>query len=120
LALAAAVAASAGSVCAQAPDPNSAPNPYRMLDRWAQMPEGRQLGAAIGVSIDRDGKSVWIYERCGGETCEGLHLAPIFKFDPDGKVVANFGADLVNWPHGFNVDRATSLSPTAMARSTRR
>ena len=27
------------------------------------------------------------------------------KFDATGKVVANFGAGLINWPHGFYVDR---------------
>jgi sugar lactone lactonase YvrE len=109
LVLGVAAMAGAGSACAQTAGPNSAPNPYRMLDKWVQMPDGRQLGAAIGVSVDRDGKSVWIYERCGGETCENLHLAPVFKFDPNGKVVANFGADLINWPHGFNVDRDDNI-----------
>ena len=39
------------------PDPNAAPNPYRMLESWAQLPEGRQWGAPIGVEVDHsDGK----------------------------------------------------------------
>jgi sugar lactone lactonase YvrE len=105
LAVVTAFATAGGRAYAQASDPNSAPNPYRMLDKWVQVPEGRQLGAAIGVAMDRDGKSLWVYERCGADTCEGSKLAPIWKFDPSGKPVANFGADLVNWPHGFNVDR---------------
>jgi hypothetical protein len=62
------------------------------------------LGAAIGISVDRDGKSIWVYERCGGDTCEGSNLDPIFKLDPAGKVLANFGGGKVNWPHGFTVD----------------
>ncbi len=91
---------------AQAADPNSAPNPYHM-DSWApQMPAGRKLGATIGISVDPDGKSLWVYERCGADTCEGSSLDPIFKFDPSGKVLANFGGGKVNWPHGFTVDKA--------------
>src|SRR5246127_174341 len=47
-------------------DPNAAPNPYRMLESWAQLPEGRQWGAPIGVEVDHsDGKSIWVFNRCG-------------------------------------------------------
>jgi hypothetical protein len=88
------------------PDPNAAPNPYRMLDNWAQLPEGRQWGAPIGVEVDhRDGKSIWVFDRCGENSCTGSNLAPIMKFDPSGKLVANFGAGMFNFPHGLFVDR---------------
>jgi sugar lactone lactonase YvrE len=107
LTLAAAAATTLGlkSLPAQdQPDPNSAPDPYRMMDSVIQLPEGRKLGAPIGVEIDHsDGKTLWVFDRCGGETCAGL--APIMKFDASGKMVANFGAERVNWPHGFYVDR---------------
>jgi streptogramin lyase len=87
-------------------DPNAAPNPYRMLDSGLQLPEGRKLGAPIGVEIDHsDGKTLWIFERCGGDMCVGSTLDPVMKFDATGKMVANFGGGLVNWPHGFYVDR---------------
>jgi DNA-binding beta-propeller fold protein YncE len=87
-------------------DPNSAPDPYRMVDSAIQLPEGRKLGAPIGVEIDHcDGKTLWVFDRCGGDTCAGSDLAPIMKFDASGKMVANFGAGTVNWPHGFSVDR---------------
>jgi NHL repeat len=89
------------------PDPNGAPTPYRMLDWKVQLPEGRKLGGPIGVEIDHsDGKALWIFERCGADTCVGSTLDPVMKLDPTGKVVANFGGGLVNWPHGFYVDRA--------------
>jgi streptogramin lyase len=88
------------------PDPNAAPNPYRMLENWAQLPEGRQWGAPIGVEVDhRDGKSIWVFDRCGANTCTGSNVAPIMKFDPSGKLVANFGAGMFNFPHGLFVDR---------------
>jgi hypothetical protein len=37
---------------------NSAPNPYRSIDDWAKMPEGRTWGSTSGVDIDLDGTSV--------------------------------------------------------------
>jgi len=105
LAALAAVATTGGRAYAQAADPNAAPNPYH-LDGWApQLPEGRKMGAPIGVAIDKDGKSIWVFDRCGGDTCEGSNLAPIFKFDASGKMLANFGGGTINWPHGFSADR---------------
>ena len=87
-------------------DPNGAPNPYRMLENWAQLPEGRPWGAPIGVELDHsDGKSIWVFDRCGADSCTGSNLAPIMKFDPSGKLVANFGAGMFNFPHGLFVDR---------------
>jgi DNA-binding beta-propeller fold protein YncE len=86
-------------------DPNAAPNPYHMVDSVIQLPEGRKLGGPIGVEIDHsDGKTLWVFERCGADTCEGSTLDPIMKFDATGKLKANFGGGLINWPHGFYVD----------------
>jgi hypothetical protein len=55
VAVVAAIAISAGR--ANAEDPNAAPNPYRVVENWAKLPEGRVWGQAIGVDIDRDGTS---------------------------------------------------------------
>ena len=53
------IAMSAESGIAQRdPDPNAAPNPYRVDEGWAKLPQARTWGAAIGVDIARDGKSV--------------------------------------------------------------
>ena len=52
------------------PNPNSAPNPYRLDDGWAKRPLGRGHGSTIGLNVDRDGKSMWIFDRCGGGSCE--------------------------------------------------
>jgi DNA-binding beta-propeller fold protein YncE len=112
LALALAVATSAVSerASAQASDPNGAPNPYRMLDNWAQLPQGRELGAPIGVEIDHsDGKSLWVFERCGGKSCTGSKLSPIWKFDASGQPRANFGSGMFNFPHGLYVDTAGNV-----------
>lgn len=101
----AAGAAAADAAFAQATGPNSAPNPYHM-DSWAlQIPAGRTLGQPIGVEIDHsDGKTLWMFERCGANTCTGSKLAPIWKIDVSGQPKENFGAGMFNFPHGLYVD----------------
>ena len=97
-------------VYAQDVDPNAAPNPYREDVGWAKLPAGRKWGAAIGVDIDRDGKSVWVFDRCAtADDCSGSNLAPIQKFDPSGKLVLSFGAGMFNYPHGLYVDRDNNI-----------
>ncbi len=105
-ALVAAFAMSGDKSYAQgAPDPNAAPNPYKLDEGWMKLPEGRKIGATFGLSIDRDGKSLWAFDRCASaDFCAGSNLAPIFKFDASGKVVANFGAGMFASPHGLYAD----------------
>ena len=101
---AAAVALSAEAGYAQSGLPNAAPNPYRLDEGWAKLPEGRKWGSAIGVDMDRDGKSVWVFDRCAGTDCSGSDLAPIQKFNESGTLVTSFGAGMFNFPHGLYVD----------------
>src|SRR6266849_8326946 len=86
-------------------DGNSAPNPYRLDEGWAKQPMGRGNGSTIGLNVDRDGKSMWIYDRCGGNTCEGSKIAPLNKYDASGRVVASLAAGMTNFPHGLFVDK---------------
>ena len=98
------------SVAQHGADPNGAPNPYRVDEGWAKLPPGRKWGAAIGVEIDRDGKSVWVFDRCAtADDCSGSDLAPIQKFDASGKLVTSFGAGMFNYPHGMFVDRDDNI-----------
>ena len=96
---------------------NSAPNPYRSVENWAKLPDGRSWGSTSGVGIDPDGTSVWVAERCGAFAppslmkpgtpfaCDGSNLPPILKFDASGTLVKSFGAGLLLFPHGLTVDR---------------
>ncbi len=84
---------------------NNLPNSYQRVGNWAKMPAGRFWGAAAGVDIDPDGKSVWVAERCGQNSCAGSNLDPILKFDASGKLVKAFGHGMFVFPHGINVDR---------------
>ena len=83
---------------------NDLPNPYRRIEPWATMPEGRAWGKTAAADIDLDGRSVWVAERCGDDGCVGSPLDPVLKFDPSGELVTSFGAGMFVWPHGIDVD----------------
>lgn len=88
-------------------------NPYRIEDGWAQLPNGRPMGAVGKVVIDPDGEHVWAVVRCErledpkrfGDECRDSKTDPIVKFGRDGKVVKTMGGGLFIWPHGLDVDK---------------
>src|SRR6266851_3402812 len=90
-------------------DPNSAPTPYRTVENWAKLPEGRSWGQVISADIDHDGKSIWVVERCGGTSCANSGLAPILKFDSSGNLVKSFGAGMIVRPHGLFIDNDNNV-----------
>jgi len=94
------------SVLAQGANPsNTAPNPYKPQDDWAKPMMGRPFGSTIGIDVDKDGSSIWVFDRCGGNDCTNSKVAPIQKLDAQGRVVAAFGSGMFNYPHGLHVDR---------------
>ena len=97
LAIVAVIAILGGSARAQS-------NPYHVVENWAKLPEGRTWGQVIGVDVDRSG-NVWIFDRCGGTTCAGSNLAPILKFDREGKLLKGLGEGMFVFPHGLYVDK---------------
>jgi DNA-binding beta-propeller fold protein YncE len=105
LVLAGALGTAAGAL-AQAP-----PNPYRIVDGWAKLPNGRAIGAVGDVAIDPDGVHVWAVIRCdaGGESfgweCLSSNLDSVVRFDADGNASRSFGGGMFIWPHGIDVDR---------------
>jgi streptogramin lyase len=95
-----------------APAPtNDAPNPYQSVESYFKLPEGRTWGSTSAVEIDKDGKSIWIAERCGQNGCldrasgQMSTLDTVLHFDPSGKVIKSFGAGLLIFPHGIHIDR---------------
>ena len=88
------------------------PNPYRLADDWANLPNGRTMGAVGGVTMDPDGRHLWAVIRCDataperfGNECLDSDLDPVLKFSPDGNVAESFGGGMFIWPHGIDVDR---------------
>lgn len=89
------------------------PNPYALDETFFQWPAGRKLGGISAIDIDKDGKSIWVVERCGTiGNCIGSHVDPIVEFDEHGKVVRHFGADMIVYPHGMYVDRDGNIWAT--------
>src|SRR5437773_9370572 len=90
---------------------NDAPNPYNTVSNYFKLPEGRTWGSTSAVDIDKDGKSIWVAERCGTNSCldratgQMSELPTVLKFDASGKLVKSFGAGLLIFPHGIHVDK---------------
>src|SRR6267378_238902 len=90
---------------------NSLPDPYQTITDWGKMPQSRMWGSLSAVEIDKDGKSVWVAERCGQNSCldratgQMLPFPSVLKFDPSGKLVKSFGEGMLIFPHGIFVDR---------------
>ena len=85
-------------------EPNAQPNPYRTIENWAKLPEGRTWGSTAGVYVDSH-DHVWVAERCGANSCAGSKLDPILEFDQSGKLLKSFGGGMFVFPHGLYVDK---------------
>jgi len=101
---------------------NDLPNPYQTTAPWGKLPEGRIWGALNAVTIDNDGESVWVADRCGAnpetppgaspfqyDSCAGSTVPPILKFDSSGNLVKSFGAGMFIFPHKIYMDRDGNL-----------
>jgi len=97
------------------------PNPYRLVDGWAKLSGGRQIGAVGDVDVDPDGAHIWAVLRCDapgdkfGFECLDSNLDVVVKFAPDGNAVAMFGGGQFIWPHGLEVDKQGNVWVTDAA-----
>ncbi len=107
VAIVAVIAMSGGKGYAQADvaPVNDLPNPYRTIAHWGMLPDGRTWGSTATADLDPDGKSIWVGERCGANSCAGSTVAPVLKFDPSGKLLKSFGTGMLIFPHGMYVDK---------------
>src|ERR1017187_7361215 len=95
-----ALALSPGTAFPQAgAQPNSQPNPYRTVEHWFSLPEGRTMGSTSSVFVDPGGH-VWVAERCGVNSCAGSTLAPVLEFDPSGKLLKSWERSLSHCRQG--------------------
>ena len=96
---------------ASMPPVNEAANPYQTVENYFKMPEGRTWGSTSAVDVDKDGKTIWVAERCGANCCwdaakgEMSPLDTVLKFDDSGKLLLSTGKGLMIFPHGIHVDR---------------
>ena len=104
-------AASSGKPPDMTTPTNDAPNPYKTIEHWAKLPDGRKMGSTSAIDIDKDGVSVWVAERCGANSCldratgQIKKMDVIFKFDTNGNVLKSFGSGMFVAPHGIYVDK---------------
>ena len=104
----------------------SGPSPYRLVDGWARLPAGRQMGAVGKVTMDPDGRHLWAVIRCDasapdrfGNECVDSNLDPVVQFDLEGNVVESFGGGMFIWPHGIDVDPDGNVWVTDAVASNR-
>jgi hypothetical protein len=57
----------------------------------------QDMGSTSAVALDAAG-NIWVFERCGANTCAGSSVAPILEFDPSGKLVRSFGEGMFVFP----------------------
>jgi len=81
---------------------------WRTIAGWAKMPEGRTWGSTSTLDVDRSG-NVWVFERCGANSCAESSLSPVLQFDPAGTLLRAFGGGLFVFPHGIHVDREENI-----------
>src|SRR5437773_854787 len=81
---------------------NNLPNPYQTISDYFKLPAGRTWGSTSAIEIDKDGKSIWVAERCGQNSCvtdpttgEMSKLDPVLHFDASGKLIKAFGAGML-------------------------
>src|SRR5205085_7578310 len=80
--------------------PNDLPNPYGTIEPWGKLPDGRKWGAVNAVTMDNDGVSLWVADRCGAnpdippgaspfqyDSCAGSVVPPVLKFDAAGNLL---------------------------------
>jgi streptogramin lyase len=84
------------------------PNPYRTVENWFKLPEGRTWGSTSTVAVDSKGH-IWIAERCGANSCVGKTVDPIMEFDESGKMLKSFGSGLLAFPHGIWIDKEDNI-----------
>ncbi len=111
-AFSASVAFAQGAAMAPVNDP---PNPYTTITGWAKLGAGRAWGSTSAVDVDKDGKHIWVAERCAVNSCATSTLPSIFKFDASGNLVKAFGEGLLMSPHGIHVDRDGNIWVTDCA-----
>ena len=102
------------------------PNPYRMVNDWAKLPDGRGPGAVGDAKVDPNGKHLWAVIRCdaGGDKfgyeCLDSDLDAVVQFSLEtGETLASFGAGMFIWPHGIDVAPDGSVWVTDAANPSR-
>lgn len=104
----AALAVLALAACDAAPPPREEVAKLAVDTAWPTIPAGAKFGEVSAVDVDAQG-NVWVLHRAGRPWEEPFPATPIaeptvFKFAPDGTLLAKWGAGLFIMPHGISID----------------
>lgn len=96
------------AACDAAPSPREVVAVLEVDKGWPTIPAGATFGEVSGVDVDAQG-NVWVLHRAGRKWEEPFPTTPIaestvFKFAPDGTLLAQWGAGLFIMPHGISID----------------
>jgi len=89
-------------------DPNPKTNRYVAVPDFFKLPPGRTMGSSSAVAGDSHG-NIWVVDRCEANSCVGSKLDPVMEFDAKGNFVKSFGAGLLQFAHGFTIDKSNHL-----------
>jgi sugar lactone lactonase YvrE len=84
------------------------PNPYQTIRDFVTMPAGRKMGSTNAINVDGKG-NIWVFERCGVNSCADSTVDPILEFDPSGKLIQSFGGGKFVFPHAIEFDHDGNL-----------
>jgi hypothetical protein len=114
--------ASAGKQARTFPDQRLVPpvndrpaGPYTRVHPWSELPYDAEVydnrASVIGIAEGPD-RNIYVLTRCRRNSCEGRKEPPILKFDPEGRLLASFGAGLFVFPHNLTIDRGGNVWTT--------
>ncbi len=73
---------------------------YELIENWAKVPSGKELGMVNEVAVDDSRGRVYIFHRA---------REPVSVFDSEGNFVTSWGEGLFLDPHGMAIGRDGSL-----------
>lgn len=96
------------AACDTAPPPREDVAKLAVDAGWPTIPADAKFGEVSAVDVDAQG-NVWVLHRAGRVWAEPFPKEPIteptvFKFAPDGTLLAQWGAGLFIMPHGLSID----------------
>ncbi|MCL9997869.1 MAG: peptidyl-alpha-hydroxyglycine alpha-amidating lyase family protein [Erythrobacter sp.] len=108
------------AACSAPPPPREELPTLAVDTGWPTIPAGTKFGEVSGVDVDAQG-NVWVLHRAGRKWEEPFPKEPIpeptvFKFSPDGTLLAQWGAGVFVMPHGISIDAEGKVWITDVAR----
>jgi peptidylamidoglycolate lyase len=108
------------SACDVAPPPREDVPKLAVDSGWPTIPASAKFGEVSAVDVDGAG-NVWVLHRAGRKWEEPFPKQPIpeptvFKFSPEGKLLAQWGAGVFIMPHGISIDLEGKVWITDVAR----